>query len=905
METLRDAALIKELQATTDYKFLNPAASNKLQSIKQLPMWFSAIVKMLVRFPDPEAFLFGTTASLNNQSELQLRTIQVKQEFPSSKKEDAKAPPSYTALVLEELQLFGQVLSFARFDNFLEGSSYRTHILADNTLKHLIAPALFPRTEAASALLTKTQQFRSPEYEETVTLGDNHGLTLVSDQRKFIFPSEQRITNVKAVTFHYAKNIRLGDCSPERIIHQLLRPHFWRWLNSALTGTDFAHLLTLGWECDHTWIFGRLIEQADNEREESDQLFAILAVQDELRTKASSENLMSWYVKALKTIDTLNAITRTYRKGCGLMILPAELVESMYKIHAHREGYSEVMSRVARDNQGYMPIAELQKAIANIVMDKNRQASYSNFSSGKVPKAHAKTNQVTITNGNPKSDIDCCYKFLEGKCQEAQCTRPHIKVPIPPGVCAKYLADNKSCDGSCKKLHERWSGVVRKLNDGTLHAAKDKSHKGSTPQSPKKDKAKQVTSTTTPTLTPPPPPGGGEGRGKGGRGRGRGGRGHGDKGGKENETPKPPKSDAICSRCEKPGHEITGCWASNHADGSKLTSAKPVPVPEKFKKAVTSIQAGVSLALETDDEYDGYDTVASELYEAEESVYWPTHRITVCARASVTAPPTILQKIDSGIFQLVEVNLTAKACAARWLACNTVGGHPDQGAWPPRTHVPILEIVADSATAAQVALPSLLPQNSDWLQDDANIPSLVDSDSDNELGGGVSGVITNEFDSFQRRFTLERSETLGSLQSIADAFTQPMPADTLPDAFIIPASPLVTRRGTVRMDDFGEAIVHWDIAEAFTHTELSDDELPPLVDLSTAREVIYDHKEGERVAPGGLIIAPLVAPPTCIVLQEDSFDWEFCTQSESSTSTPVVRSMDSSVPLAEEFKRSQ
>jgi hypothetical protein len=328
-------------------------------------------------------------------------------------------------------------------------------------------------------------------------------------------------------------------------------------------------------------------------------------------------------------------------------------------------------------------------------------------------------------------------------------------------------------------------------------------------------------------------------------------------------------------------------------------------VPEKFKKAVTSIQAGVSLALKTDDEYDGYDTAASGLYEAEESVYWPTHRINVCARASVTAPPTILQKIDSGIFQLVEVNLTAKACAARWLACNTVGGHPDQGAWPPRTHVPILEIVADSATAAQVALPSLLPQSSDWLQDDANIPSLVDSDSDNELGGGVSGVITNEFDSFQRRFTLERSETLGSLQSIADAFTQPMPADTLPDALIIPASPLVTRRGTVRMDDFGEAIVHWDIAEAFTHTELSDDELPPLIDFSTAREVIYDHKEGERVAPGGLIIAPLVAPPTCIVLQEDSFDWEFCTQSESSTSTPVVRSMDSSVPLAEEFKRSQ
>jgi hypothetical protein len=62
-----------------------------------------------------------------------------------------------------------------------------------------------------------------------------------------------------------------------------------------------------------------------------------------------------------------------------------------------------------------------------------------------------------------------------------------------------------------------------------------------------------------------------------------------------------------------------------------------------------------------------------------------------------------------------------------------------------------------------------------------------------------------------------------------------MPADTLPDAFLIPASPLVTRRGTVRVDDFGEAIVHWDIAEAFTHTELSGDELPSGVLTDSAR----------------------------------------------------------------------
>ena len=77
---------------------------------------------------------------------------------------------------------------------------------------------------------------------------------------------------------------------------------------------------------------------------------------------------MTWYVKALKTIEDLNAVTRTYREGCGLMILPSQLAESN-KVHAHREGYSEVMSRVARENQGYLPIHLLQAAIANGTLD--------------------------------------------------------------------------------------------------------------------------------------------------------------------------------------------------------------------------------------------------------------------------------------------------------------------------------------------------------------------------------------------------------------------------------------------------------------------------------------------------------------------------------------------------------
>ena len=490
-KSTEDLALIKELAAATDYKFLLPAASNKLTSIKHLPIWFSAIVKMLARF-DPEAFLFGTVASLNNGSELQLRTSQLKLEHDPVKQESsASANPNIRHLVAEEVRVYGGVTTYAAFGLFLEGSSYKAAIMQDEALKYLCAPTLFPRVVGGGSILSRTQQFKSPEYQETILLGDDTGLTLVSDQRKFVFPSEQRINSAKAVTFHYVR----GDKRPEVRLHQLLRPHFWRWLTVALTGTDFAHLLTMGWECDHTWVFQRLIEQADNEREQVDQLFAILAVTDELRTKSPSENLMTWYVKALKTIHDLNAVTRTYREDCGLMILPVTLAESMYMVHAHREGYAEVMSRVSRENKGYMPILELQKAIANIVVDKNRQNTFSKFDSGKHQKGHAKQPQVTATAATGGVKLDCCYKFLEGKCHEDPCIHPHVKVPIPPSVCAKFLADNKSCTGGCGKPHDRWSGIVRKINSGELPSA---------PSKKSKKKAKQINATTVPPVTPPP-----------------------------------------------------------------------------------------------------------------------------------------------------------------------------------------------------------------------------------------------------------------------------------------------------------------------------------------------------------------------------------------------------------------
>ena len=75
----------------------------------------------------------------------------------------------------------------------------------------------------------------------------------------------------------------------------------------------------------------------------------------------------------------------------------------------------------------------------------------------------------------------------------------------------------------------------------------------------------------------------------------------------------------------KKGHDRSGCWATNHADGHKLTCEKPAPVPEKYRKAISSIQvhAQSDSGYETQDPYDSHD--AGDWEEA----FWPTNHVTV------------------------------------------------------------------------------------------------------------------------------------------------------------------------------------------------------------------------------------------------------------------------------------
>ena len=39
------------------------------------------------------------------------------------------------------------------------------------------------------------------------------------------------------------------------------------------------------------------------------------------------------------------------------------MVDSMFMVHAHGMGYDKLMTKISRDNDGYVPIDELQRRI--------------------------------------------------------------------------------------------------------------------------------------------------------------------------------------------------------------------------------------------------------------------------------------------------------------------------------------------------------------------------------------------------------------------------------------------------------------------------------------------------------------------------------------------------------------
>ena len=205
----KENALLKELLASpSDYKFTLAPSQNKLTNIKLLPAWFQSIQRMLDRYPDTEMFLFGTAAALNDGKNLTFKTTSCKTESVVKIEEASGSKLTIINAIQQELQAFQQgVNTYQLFADFMRDSEFEAEINLDSELKTLVAPVLFPRT-TPNKVLQGAKLFMSPQYQETVTLGDKiNGKQRITDETDFTFPSSIRIGTAKHVTFHYIKGL--------------------------------------------------------------------------------------------------------------------------------------------------------------------------------------------------------------------------------------------------------------------------------------------------------------------------------------------------------------------------------------------------------------------------------------------------------------------------------------------------------------------------------------------------------------------------------------------------------------------------------------------------------------------------------------------------------------------------
>ena len=468
----KEHQLFKELMVSSaDFKFTVQASQNKLTNIKLLSTWFAVITKMLERNgADIEQFLFGTAASLNEGKHLTLKTSTCKSEPGVKLEQPSGEKMELMDQIRHELEAWDEpVTTYKEFAAFLEASSYEMEIGADPDLRNLVSPSLFPRA-APTKILEGAKLFMSPQYQETITLGDKiGGKTRVSENTQFIFPSSVRIGTAKHVTFHYVR----GQQLPESRIHQMLRPHLWRWLGIAVSDGPFTHLLNDTWEGDHTDLFQKLIALQNSQREETDQVFAIFNCQMELCKKPKKESLMTWYIKALKDVDIVNAVTSTYKESCSLTMISTGMVDSMYMVHAHGMGYDKLMTKISREFEGYVPIKELQRRIALDVESDNRSQAFTDFTtknahvfgeekqprrerqanaaSGRAPRDRSKpqSSQATPSGGGTgkaltgTDRVNVCHNFLMDKCDYGkECKFEHRKIKVPGAACSKFLQGN-------------------------------------------------------------------------------------------------------------------------------------------------------------------------------------------------------------------------------------------------------------------------------------------------------------------------------------------------------------------------------------------------------------------------------------------------------------------------------
>ena len=516
---------VKELLSGT-FKFPDAPNSNKLMHLKDVHKWLFKIRQSFRDYANFYMFLYATVAYIDTSMELQPRKIRakvkrepnlVKREALSeedsdanqSAAEDEEAYKVSNTNVPEglkvELKRFGVISTYAELGEFMETTKFADKILGDKDLLSTIAPFMAGKAQPLSTN-ESLSKFKSLRYERRLRapdkVGTNQKYTKLSDVGEYILPAEDRIKFGNGITFYY------NGGGPESKLHSLLRPYIWNYLKQSLDKTPFAYVIT---ECpilhDVSHVVQFLIKKAEAELVETDQCYEVLNTLNSLWMKDPKVSLQQWYSDAVAKAAAVNEVSATFGSK-ELFEIPTCFIETLFKVHAIREGHQELVKRVARKNGGLVPLAKLQQELRLAAIAEGGIRSAEDFSEKNESLfggskrgdrdrdgSTRRRGRVHATDGEEEGDInttqtsagrggkgggrgkgkggrggkergntddspaqvssDVCFNYQSDKCSHGdECSRTHRKIDIPNDLCKNHLLW-KSCKGppGCTRTH--------------------------------------------------------------------------------------------------------------------------------------------------------------------------------------------------------------------------------------------------------------------------------------------------------------------------------------------------------------------------------------------------------------------------------------------------------------------
>ena len=135
------------------------------------------------------------------------------------------------------------------------------------------------------------------------------------------------------------------------------------YLRQSLEKTPFSHVITeYPVLHDVSHVVQYLLKKAEAERPETDQCFDVLTTIVSLCKKDRNVSLQQWYADTVEKVNDLNEVSSTFNSK-ELFVVPTCFIQTLFKVHAIREGHQELVKRVSRKNGGLCSTAKLQREL--------------------------------------------------------------------------------------------------------------------------------------------------------------------------------------------------------------------------------------------------------------------------------------------------------------------------------------------------------------------------------------------------------------------------------------------------------------------------------------------------------------------------------------------------------------